>query len=169
MTAIRTCGGRTNTAHRLTPRSPLVHRSTPVIDDACQMLLLAKDGIYLPKAPRAITQGILASGNRADVLINCPEGDFIFESRPYNSSTERPTGDTSSINGTLLHIRSVGDFTPPPSQCDLPVFEVNRPCCDWPPFRTSGSPTICTSADPVFASCFGQTSSICAAKRWQRT
>ena len=107
-----------------------MYRSTPVIDDACQMLLLAKDGVYLPVAPRAITQGLLASGNRADVLINCPEGDFIFESRPYNASAEanRP-GDSRSINGTLLHIRSrVKDNVP--SQCDLPVFAVNRPCCD---------------------------------------
>jgi len=93
------------------------------------MLLLAKDGVYLPVAPRAITQGLLASGNRADVLINCPEGDFIFESRPYNASAEanRP-GDSRSINGTLLHIRSVDRGLPP--KCDLPEFEVNRPCCD---------------------------------------
>merc|ERR1719424_1672730 len=31
------------------------------------------------------------------------------------------------INGTLLHIRSVVNNSVP-SQCDLPVFEVNRPC-----------------------------------------
>ena len=45
------------------------------------MLLLAKDGIYLPIAPRAVVQGLLASGNRADLLINCPEGDFNFTLR----------------------------------------------------------------------------------------
>ena len=93
------------------------------------MLLLAKDGVYLPYAPRAIQQGILASGNRADVLINCPAGeDFIFESRPFPSCDK---GQCGSINGTLLHIRSVDRGAPP--QCDLPVFEVNRPCCDWRP------------------------------------
>ena len=84
------------------------------------MLLLAKDGVYLPVAPRAITQGLLASGNRADVLINCPEGDFIFESRPYNATYEATyvPGDSRSINGTLLHINSVDKGVP--SQCDLP-------------------------------------------------
>ena len=92
------------------------------------MLLLAKDGVYLPTAPRAITQGLLASGNRADVLINCPEGVFKFNSiegtmPPFTYSS----GD--GINGTLLHIRSVVNNSVP-SQCDLPVFEVNRPCCD---------------------------------------
>ena len=92
------------------------------------MLLLAKDGVYLPTAPRAIQQGLLASGNRADVLINCPPGNFIFESRPFPSEN-KTTPEYSSINGTLLHIHSVANNSVP-SQCDLPVFEVNRPCCD---------------------------------------
>ena len=93
------------------------------------MQLLAKDGVFLPTAPRDITQGLLASGNRADVLINCPAGeDFIFESRPFPSCLPSKF-PCNSINSTLLHIRSVVDNTVP-SQCDLPEFEVNRPCCD---------------------------------------
>ena len=106
------------------------------------MLLLAKDGVYLPIAPRNITQGLLASGNRADVLINCPVGEFTFESpRTEEQAKEcsypvRPVGkegpgdylDTCKIKGTLLHIHS--DWGLPPQSCDLPEFEVNRPCCD---------------------------------------
>ena len=112
------------------------------------MLLLAKDGVFLPTAPRNITQGLLASGNRADVLINCPVGEFTFESPRTENETKlcslpvRPVGqldanktggpfrDTCQINGTLLHIHSV-DWGLPPQSCDLPEFEVNRPCCDY--------------------------------------
>ena len=90
------------------------------------MLLLAKDGVYLPTAPRNISHGVLASGNRADVLINCPEGDFTFRS-VADAKPKDPT--TDPINGTLFHIIARGSPSPPP-QCDLPVFEVNRPCCD---------------------------------------
>ena len=102
------------------------------------MQLLAKDGVFLPTAPRDITQGLLASGNRADVLINCPAGeDFIFESRPFPScnvtagrcDNRRGPVCCGSVNGKLLHIRSVVNNTVP-SQCDLPEFEGNRPCCD---------------------------------------
>ena len=94
------------------------------------MQLLAKDGVFLPTAPRDITQGLLASGNRADVLIKCPPGDFIFKSRPFPSCKK---GFCGSINSTLLHINSVDKSVP--SQCDLPKFKVNWPCCDWPPFE----------------------------------
>jgi hypothetical protein len=95
------------------------------------MLLLAKDGVYLPIAPRAIKQGLLASGNRADVLINCPAGDFNFNSTrpkfPKDSEFDGEENDDGAIEAVLLHIRSVDRGAAP--QCDLPVFEVNRPCC----------------------------------------
>ena len=91
------------------------------------MLLLAKDGVYLPTAPRAIQYGVLASGNRADVLINCPEGEFTFRSV---TDSRLPSGTPADpIDGTLFHIIARGSPSAPP-QCDLPVFEVNRPCCD---------------------------------------
>ena len=95
------------------------------------MLLLAKDGIYLPTAPRAVQQGVLASGNRADVLINCPAGDFTFNSI-NNYAREKPDARDNAINGTLLHISAIASPSARP-QCDLPVFEVNRPCCNRPP------------------------------------
>ena len=101
------------------------------------MQLLAKDGVFLPTAPRDITQGLLASGNRADVLINCPPGDdFIFESRRFENcpqTCKNKPCQCDSIIGTLLHINSVDKGVP--SQCDLPKFKVNWPCCDWLPFE----------------------------------
>ena len=172
------------------------------------MLLLAKDGVYLPIAPRAVVQGLLASGNRADLLINCPEGSFNFTSTQVNDTSsgepspgeavEEPnvidepgsgskesgsgsgSGEPSSgepeepnlaakvIEETLLFIRA--NKSPGDSQtCDLPVFEVNRPCCDRPPHSNLGPNDLhIASADPVFASCSRQTSSTCASKRWQR-
>ena len=141
------------------------------------MLLLAKDGIYLPIAPRAVVQGLLASGNRADLLINCPEGDFDFKSTQVNDTSsgepsfgepEEPNLSATVIEETLLFIRA--NKSPGDSQtCDLPVFEVNRPCCDRPPHSNLGPNDLhIASADPVFASCSRQTSSTCASKRWQR-
>ena len=44
--------------------------------DKCEMQLIAKDGIYLNYAPRQIQSVILASGNRADVMIRCSEPGF---------------------------------------------------------------------------------------------
>ena len=78
----------------------VLRHSTPTIDPECQMLLLAKDGIYLPTAPRAVQQGVLASGNRADVLINCPEGNFTFRS----VANVEPKNNGDPINGALFHI-----------------------------------------------------------------
>ena len=126
--------------------------------DGCQILLLAKDGIYLPIAPRAVVQGLLASGNRADLLINCPEGSFNFTSTQVNDTSsgepspgeavEEPnvegpdtdetlgssTASPNVIDETLLFIRA--EVSPGDNRtCDLSVFEVNRPCCDWPPFE----------------------------------
>ena len=181
--------------------------------------------MYLPIAPRAVLQGLLASGNRADLLINCPEGDFNFTSTKVN---DEPSGEPSSGSGesgsgsgsgepssgepssgpgesgsgsgsgepssgepeepntallfdpnqrvppgvieeTLLFIRA--NKSPGDNQtCDLPVFKVNRPCCDRPPHSNLGPNDLhIASADPVFASCSRQTSSTCASKRWQRT
>ena len=40
----------------------------------CETLLLAKDGVYLPKAPRRIDFGHMSAGNRADWLVRCPAG-----------------------------------------------------------------------------------------------
>ena len=82
------------------------------------MLLLAKDGVYLPTAPRAITQGVLASGNRADVLINCPAGEFNFNSTQPKFPTDArfiQKEEDGPIEAVLLHITAVAPLSPPGS------------------------------------------------------
>ena len=116
------------------------------------MQLLAKDGVYLRTAPRVVKQAMLASGNRADVLINCPEGDFNFTSTSLKNYSDGNSAhgdgvldgvpDDAGDENVLLHIRSSIDQSAT-LQCDLPVFEVNRPCCDWPPFEP-GDSVVCT-------------------------
>ena len=144
--------------HRLTPRVRLsCIVSTPVIKGSglatCKYQLLAKDGVFLPVAPRTIVKGLLASGNRADVLINCPVGEFTFESNDEDgfyarlaakAAAAKASDPKKPISGVLLHLHSVDDRGAPP-QCDLPVFEVNRPCCDWPPFELGGPSDLCAS------------------------
>ena len=106
--------------------APKLVNSEP-LEPGCEMQLLAKDGVYLPSAPRILTygQGLLASGNRADLLIKCPPGDFTF----LSTVLPAPGKQTGAVNGTIMHIKVdplTGGAIP---QCDLPVFEVNRPCC----------------------------------------
>ena len=92
------------------------------------MLLLAKDGVYLPTAPRVITQAMFSSGNRGDVLINCPEGEFDFNSTALSGKEVKSVIGINSPE-RLLRIRAVASLSAPPV-CDLPEFKVNRPCCD---------------------------------------
>lgn len=44
------------------------------LPDECEMKLLAKDGVYLPLAPRNVSFAFLGPGNRADLLVRCSEG-----------------------------------------------------------------------------------------------
>ena len=138
------------------------------------MRLLAKDGIYLPSVPRKLiyNQGMLASGNRADLLIKCPPGSFSLISTALPKAT-----DNKAVEGeTIMHIITQESPSPPP-ECDLDVFSPPRPCCDWPPFeRRSRTPTTLYTAachtrlDPVLNPLLlWQTLSTCAASRWQRT
>ncbi|CAB9509169.1 Blue copper oxidase CueO [Seminavis robusta] len=38
----------------------------------CEMLLIAKDGVYLPRLPRKIKQAELVNAGRADIMVRCP-------------------------------------------------------------------------------------------------
>jgi len=42
-----------------------------ILDENCELQLLAKDGIYLNEAPRPISAAYFASGNRVDLALRC--------------------------------------------------------------------------------------------------
>jgi len=96
--------------------------------DGCETKLLAKDGIYLNKAPRDFTAGVMTSGNRADILIRCQApGQYTIKS---NSLTELEGGtarENDLISGDLMYLDVVAPPTPAP-KCEPSVFSVNRPC-----------------------------------------
>ena len=56
----------------------------------CELQLLAKDGVYLPTAPRPIKSAFLGPGNRADLLIRCSAGIHPLNSGPsdFENSTQ---------------------------------------------------------------------------------
>jgi FtsP/CotA-like multicopper oxidase with cupredoxin domain len=48
----------------------------------CELQLIAKDGVYLPTAPRPIKRGVMAAGNRADWMVMCREpGTYLLEAQ----------------------------------------------------------------------------------------
>ena len=60
----------------------------------CTVKLLAKDGVYLHEAPRDITVGYMAPGNRADWLVRCPEGTHT-----WSSAARRRLGEQEGSGG----------------------------------------------------------------------
>lgn len=85
----------------------------------CEVGLLAKDGIYLHSAPRPITRGFMAAGNRADWVVRCPLGTFSFNATT-RKSINHPEGyrDIASVVAT-----EQGDTASP-----IHTFSVRRPC-----------------------------------------
>ena len=54
----------------------------------CELQLIAKDGIYLNYAPREVPSVIVASGNRADVMVRCSRSTWPgVNSSMHTSST----------------------------------------------------------------------------------
>jgi FtsP/CotA-like multicopper oxidase with cupredoxin domain len=48
----------------------------------CVLQLIAKDGVYLAKYPRTVTEILLPMGTRADIAVRCPEtGTFTISSK----------------------------------------------------------------------------------------
>merc|ERR1712118_511599 len=77
---------------------------TLAASENCDLQLIAKDGIYLNSAPRLISSVILASGNRADVMVRCTEpGKYFLLSRPVRGSLTS-LNTTSGGFGTDLPI-----------------------------------------------------------------
>lgn len=97
--------------------------------DGCEVKLLAKDGIYLPSAPRDITSGLMAPGNRADWLVRCPAGTYTWSvgaaggRRLQKGGGGGPGNEPMSQDLATVQVTADGD-----TQCSLPTFEVNRPC-----------------------------------------
>ena len=83
----------------------------PALRD-CETSLLAKDGVYLHRAPRVIARGVMSAGNRADWLVRCPPGKHALV-------------DESS-GATLIRIIAVA--TPAPPAAPIVPFRVSRPC-----------------------------------------
>lgn len=84
----------------------------------CQALLLAKDGIYLDKIPRVVTEIPLFPGARADVAVSCtcPSPPCTWSSAPESDPQN---------NILTLQITEAGDGTPAP---ELPEYSPQRPC-----------------------------------------
>ena len=53
-------------------------------DNRCEMLLVAKDGIYVPRVPRVLVEGArIVPGGRADLLVRCGEGGGVGTSDQF--------------------------------------------------------------------------------------
>mmetsp|Transcript_24556 Transcript_24556/g.49829 ORF Transcript_24556/g.49829 Transcript_24556/m.49829 type:complete len:546 (+) Transcript_24556:142-1779(+) len=79
-------------------------------DTGCEMHLLAKDGVYLPQAPREVVELPLYAGARADAALRC-----------MKSGTAQLRGG----DHVALELAITGDGPPAP---DLKQFVVRRPC-----------------------------------------
>ena len=97
----------------------------------CELQLLAKDGVYLSVAPRAITAVHLAPGGRADVAVRCPAaGSYSLVSRGRRSGRGR---DSDAFVKTIASVEvatgSSSSSSPGGSgDGSLQEFSVPRPC-----------------------------------------
>ena len=120
----------------------------------CEMQLIAKDGIYLPEAPRAVDQIIMSPGNRADVAVRCSDVGLEYMNTTFidlRCTPESPMPNygcfepldqygAESINTTVEQRVGVFmdpkeqppvlviDVVPTPPDEDLEPFTVIRPC-----------------------------------------
>mmetsp|Transcript_63550 Transcript_63550/g.127639 ORF Transcript_63550/g.127639 Transcript_63550/m.127639 type:complete len:404 (+) Transcript_63550:324-1535(+) len=86
-------------------------------DQTCELQLIAKDGIYLNDAPRAINKIYLGQANRADIAVRCTgsEGSINI------------LADLKNIAGAevpLMALKVIGDINH--KEPDLQAFSVNR-------------------------------------------
>lgn len=99
---------------------------------ACSVGLLAKDGVYLNKAPRKLTKDFtIYPGGRADLALGCscpgstPCGmwmTWVSKHEPFGDG--ETTQPVSTSKGRLVYISIQGKG----ALSDLPPFKVNRPC-----------------------------------------
>ena len=106
---------------------------------ACDVGLLAKDGIYLHSAPRMIKMGFMAAGNRADWLVRCPAGTHQFAMNVttvlsmdemmgrrslHPGHSHGPTRDPRE----LWPVATVVAVDEGVAAVDVPTFAPRRPC-----------------------------------------
>lgn len=108
--------------------------------EGCEMMLLGKDGVYLPTAPRKITKVYIGPGNRGDMAVRCPAGVFEFQADPMGGSVPMVSQVAARVE-----VSDEGD-----ERCTLPTFEVtppvsHEPCFPaptcWPLLLLSGAAT----------------------------
>lgn len=90
----------------------------------CDLLLLAKDGIYLHTAPREVQDTYLGPGNRVDLLVRCPPGDHDVTTREARRNLADASPNLLPLVPLLATIQATDEGEQP---CSLPTFTVNRP------------------------------------------
>lgn len=108
---------------------------------ACEVALLAKDGIYINDFPRWISKASLPPGGRAEVVARCPLGDHVVASAAHGNGVAAYSGDLFTIRSmkplqnesfvSLMawkpHVRPsylqdlTGDLTQPDCSCKTPM------------------------------------------------
>ena len=91
----------------------------------CEVGLLQKDGVYLDSAPRPIKKGYMAAGNRADWLVRCPSGSFVFGGVSGSGPKARigPNWVNDTADFAYVEVKDEGDVA-----VDIAPFAARRPC-----------------------------------------
>jgi FtsP/CotA-like multicopper oxidase with cupredoxin domain len=110
-----------------------------ILDESCDFQLLAKDGHYIPTAPRKIRSGFMTSGSRVDFLVRCHvPGTYEFRSlsESRDSSNWIASQKRKSLDRVMAFIKVVGEQ----KEADVAIsqFKVARPC--YLPDLTSVTP-----------------------------
>ena len=93
----------------------------PALPAACDVRLLAKDGIYLPSGPRHVRAAYLASGSRADWLVSCAGGTHSLDPTLTweSGAQENVTLAQATALGHADNQSSPGDAFQPQLPCHL--------------------------------------------------
>eukprot|EP00889_Picochlorum_renovo_P001523 jgi/Picre1/28553/NNA_003955.t1 len=78
----------------------IVDQKTQNATDACEIMLISKDGVFVMEIPRTVSYMHLSSGGRAQVLVRCnaPEGTSFDVITSRNNT---PAGNGISGNGNI--------------------------------------------------------------------
>jgi FtsP/CotA-like multicopper oxidase with cupredoxin domain len=96
----------------------------------CEMLLVAKDGVYLPVMPRVTDRVILPPAGRADVIVRC-EGHgklrLVSGARPGASGRWSGALYWNPVIAVIDVVGSPGGSLPPRPPPPPPPFNISRP------------------------------------------